>query len=128
MAVAAPIAAPASAPAEDDAFSFGGFSARQLAVLVAMAAFLIVSVILLAPAFADLPDIWDRLTHGDARWLALARRNADTLHARLYAPADGGYAHRAWREHGQVRLDGERHTAAQAWMQYAQAALAFALA
>ena len=64
---------------------------------------------------------------GDARWLSLARRNADTLHARLYDPADGGYAHRAWREAGQVRLAPERHTAAQAWMQYAQAALASAL-
>jgi uncharacterized protein YyaL (SSP411 family) len=64
---------------------------------------------------------------GDRRWLALARRNADTLHARLYDPADGGYAHRAWREAGRVRRDPERHTAAQAWMQYAQAALASTL-
>ncbi|HLH21378.1 MAG TPA: glycoside hydrolase family 76 protein [Chloroflexota bacterium] len=64
----------------------------------------------------------------DPRWLALARRNVDTLHARLYDPRDGGYAHRAWRDAGQVRLDPERHTAAQAWMQYAQAALAAALA
>jgi uncharacterized protein YyaL (SSP411 family) len=65
---------------------------------------------------------------GDPRWLALARRNADALHALLYDPADGGYAHRAWRADGQVHLDPERHTAAQAWMQYAQAALAAALA
>jgi uncharacterized protein YyaL (SSP411 family) len=65
---------------------------------------------------------------GEARWLRLARRNADTLHARLYDPADGGYAHRAWRAAGRVHLDPERHTAAQAWMQYAQAALASVLA
>ncbi len=68
-----------------------------------------------------------RAVDGDPRWLALARRNVDTLHARLYEPADGGYAHRAWREAGAVHLDPERHTAAQAWMQYAQAALAAAL-
>jgi uncharacterized protein YyaL (SSP411 family) len=64
---------------------------------------------------------------GDPRWLALARRNVDTLHARLYDPTDGGYAHRAWRADGRVRVDPERHTAAQAWMQHAQAALAAAL-
>jgi uncharacterized protein YyaL (SSP411 family) len=65
---------------------------------------------------------------GDARWLGLARRNVDALHTQLYDPADGGYAHRAWREAGRVHLDPERHTGAQAWMQYAQAALARALA
>jgi uncharacterized protein YyaL (SSP411 family) len=64
----------------------------------------------------------------DARWLAQARRNVDALHARFYDPADGGYAHRAWREGGRVRLDRARHTAAQAWMQLAQARLARALA
>jgi uncharacterized protein YyaL (SSP411 family) len=63
---------------------------------------------------------------GDPRWVALARRNVDALHARLYDPTDGGYAHRAWREGGRVRLDPERHTAAQGWMQYAQARLALA--
>jgi len=70
-----------------------------------------------------------------ARWLDLARRNADTLHARLHDPTDrpmddpsrGGYAHRAWRDGRVVRLDRARHTAAQAWMQYAQASLARAL-
>jgi hypothetical protein len=60
----------------------------------------------------------------DPRWLALARRNVDTLHAALHDAALGGYAHRAWRDGGTVRRDPERHTAAQAWMQYAQAALA----
>ena len=66
------------------------------------------------------------------RWLALARRNVDTLHARLYDSTDAptahttnsGYAHRAWRDGSAVRLDRARHTAAQAWMQYAQASLA----
>jgi hypothetical protein len=60
----------------------------------------------------------------DPRWLALAGRNVDTLHAALHGPAAGSYAHRAWRDGGAVRLNPERHTAAQAWMQHAQAALA----
>jgi hypothetical protein len=63
----------------------------------------------------------------DPRWVALARRNSDTLHAVLYDAA-GGYAHRAWRDGAAIRRDLVRHTAAQAWMQYAQAALARALA
>lgn len=60
------------------------------------------------------------------RWSALARRNAAALHARLHDPTQpGAYAHRAWRTpEGQVAIDPTRHTAAQAWMQHAWAALA----
>jgi len=65
---------------------------------------------------------------GDARWLAQARRNVDALHARFHDPTDGGYAHRAWRDSEQVYMDRARHTAAQGWMQLAQARLAQALA
>jgi hypothetical protein len=83
-------------------------------VLLVYAAWLTPALLTLAAADADL------------RWVALARRNVDALHARLYDPADGGYAHRAWREGGRVRVDPERHTAAQGWMQYAQARLALA--
>jgi uncharacterized protein YyaL (SSP411 family) len=73
----------------------------------------------LTPALLALAAVDD-----DPRWYALARENVDALHARLYDPADGGYSHRAWREGDRVRLDAERHTAAQAWLQYAQASLA----
>jgi len=85
-------------------------------VLVVYAAWLTPALLTLAAA------------DGDARWVAAARRNVDALHARCYDPVDGGYAHRAWREAGPVRLDPERHTAAQAWMQLAQARLARTLA
>jgi uncharacterized protein YyaL (SSP411 family) len=71
------------------------------------------------PALLDLETL-----DADPRWLALARRNVHALHARLYDPTDGGYAHRAWREGSDVHLDPERHTVAQAWMQHAQVALA----
>ena len=68
MAVAVPTAA---LPAEEG-LSLGGFSARRALALVAAAGLLAVSVVVLAPAFADLPEIWDRLSSGDTRWLALA--------------------------------------------------------
>jgi uncharacterized protein (TIRG00374 family) len=41
-------------------------------VLVAAGAALVASLVLVLPAFADLPGTWERLTHGDARWLVLA--------------------------------------------------------
>lgn len=41
-------------------------------VLVAAGGALVASLVLVLPAFADLPGTWERLTHGDARWLLLA--------------------------------------------------------
>ena len=69
MAVAVPTAA--QAPAEDS-LSLGGVSARKAALLVATLVLLAVSVVLLAPAFADLPEAWERIRNGDMRWLTLA--------------------------------------------------------
>jgi len=69
MAVAVPTAA--QAPAEDS-LSLGGVSARKALLLVGTAVLLVVSVVLLAPAFADLPDAWERIRNGDMRWLTLA--------------------------------------------------------
>ena len=69
MAVAVPTAA--QAPAEDS-LSLGGVSARKALLLVGTAVLLVVSVVLLAPAFADLPAAWERIRNGDMRWLTLA--------------------------------------------------------
>jgi uncharacterized membrane protein YbhN (UPF0104 family) len=69
MAAAVPITA--DLPAED-ALSLGGISARKAALLVGTAALLVVSLVLLAPAFADLPATWERLRDGRVGWLALA--------------------------------------------------------
>ncbi|HET8952645.1 MAG TPA: hypothetical protein VFN44_19120, partial [Solirubrobacteraceae bacterium] len=69
MAVAVPTAAPM--PAEDT-LSLGGVSARKALLLVGTAVLLVVSVVLLAPAFADLPAAWERIRNGDMRWLTLA--------------------------------------------------------
>jgi hypothetical protein len=84
---------------------------------------------------------WSSLGHlalvrGDAdeRWLALARANADVLAERLGEP-DGGYAYRAYRcvdtvapgcrdGPATVVVDHTRDTAAQAWVQHLQEAIA----
>src|SRR3954469_16380165 len=69
MAVAVPTNA--DLPAEDS-LSLGGISARKALLLVGAAAIMLVSLVLLAPAFADLPDAWKRLQSGEMRWLTLA--------------------------------------------------------
>ena len=69
MAVAVPTTAE---PPAEDALSLGGVSARKALLLVGTAALLVVSLVLLAPAFADLPATWERLRNGEPR-LARAR-------------------------------------------------------
>src|SRR5215217_1269928 len=69
MAVAAPINADLTV---EDTLSLGGISARKALLLVGAAAIMLVSLVLLAPAFADLPDAWRRLESGEMRWLTLA--------------------------------------------------------
>jgi uncharacterized membrane protein YbhN (UPF0104 family) len=60
-----------AAPSVPDS-PFGSLSGRRVLLMAGGAAMMIVSVVLLAPAIADLPSALDRLAHGDARWLALA--------------------------------------------------------
>lgn len=47
-------------------------SRRRGLLLVAVAAATALSVVLLLPALADLPETWERLRSGDGRWLLLA--------------------------------------------------------
>jgi uncharacterized membrane protein YbhN (UPF0104 family) len=49
-----------------------GFSRRKLAILAAATVLTLASGVVLAGALGDLPDIWERISHGDPRWLALA--------------------------------------------------------
>jgi uncharacterized membrane protein YbhN (UPF0104 family) len=49
-----------------------GLSGRRVLVMAGAAAVMLASVVLLAPAVADLPSALGRLGHGDARWLVLA--------------------------------------------------------
>ncbi len=69
MAVAAPTNADLIA---EDTLSLGGISARKALLLVGAAAIMLASLVLLAPAFADLPEAWQRLKSGDLTWLSLA--------------------------------------------------------
>jgi uncharacterized membrane protein YbhN (UPF0104 family) len=69
MAVAAPTNAHLSV---EDPLSLGGISARKALLLVGAAGIMLVSLVLLAPAFADLPEAWHRLKSGDVGWLTLA--------------------------------------------------------
>jgi uncharacterized membrane protein YbhN (UPF0104 family) len=71
------MAAVATAPAEmpagmQDGPSAGVLSFRRLLVPLAVSALLLGSLVLLAPAVADLPDLWERISDGDPRWLAAA--------------------------------------------------------
>jgi uncharacterized membrane protein YbhN (UPF0104 family) len=61
-----------TAPTDADAAPLGRLSARRVLVMVLGAGLLIGSLVLLAPAVADLPAALHRLEHGDGRWLALA--------------------------------------------------------
>ena len=45
---------------------------RRVAVLAALTVAVLLSLVLLLPALADLPDTGARISHGDGRWLALA--------------------------------------------------------
>src|SRR3954453_5621133 len=56
----------------EDTLDLGGLSLRKALMLVGAAAALVVSAVLLAPALADLPDVWERLSHGSVPWLTPA--------------------------------------------------------
>jgi uncharacterized protein (TIRG00374 family) len=52
--------------------ALGSISMRRVAVLLGATALLVVGFVVLAPAIADLPDVWQRIAHGDAWWLGFA--------------------------------------------------------
>jgi uncharacterized membrane protein YbhN (UPF0104 family) len=56
----------------DEGPSLGRLSTRRLLLLAGLSALMLASVVLIAPAVADLPDLWRRVSEGDARWLAAA--------------------------------------------------------
>ena len=50
----------------------GNVSTRQVIVLVVASAVMIAGLVVIAPAIADLPDVWAKLADGHVGWLTLA--------------------------------------------------------
>ncbi len=69
----------------------GRISPRQIVVLVVASAVMVAGLVVIAPALADLPDVWSKLTTGHLGWLlfalvlevALVRRARDPVPRRL---------------------------------------------
>src|SRR4051812_39066931 len=56
----------------DRSLPIGRVSARQVIVLVVASAVMVAGLVVIAPALADLPDVWTKLGDGHLGWLALA--------------------------------------------------------
>src|SRR3954465_4863659 len=56
----------------DRSLPLGRVSARQVIVLVVASAVMVAGLVVIAPALADLPDVWTKLRDGHVGWLAFA--------------------------------------------------------
>ncbi|MDA0159313.1 flippase-like domain-containing protein [Solirubrobacter ginsenosidimutans] len=56
----------------DRSLPLGRVSARQVVVLVIASAAMVAGLVVIAPALADLPDVWGKLGDGSVEWLTLA--------------------------------------------------------
>src|SRR3954471_5175002 len=56
----------------DRSLPIGRVSARQVIVLVVASAVMVAGLVVIAPALADLPDVWTKLGDGHVGWLAFA--------------------------------------------------------
>jgi uncharacterized membrane protein YbhN (UPF0104 family) len=56
----------------DRSLPIGRVSARQVIVLVVASAVMVAGLVVIAPALADLPDVWTKLSDGHLGWLAFA--------------------------------------------------------
>jgi hypothetical protein len=56
----------------DRSLPIGRVSARQVIVLVAASAAMVAGLVVVAPALADLPDVWTKISDGHVGWLAFA--------------------------------------------------------
>ena len=50
----------------------GRISPRQIVVLVVASAVMVAGLVVIAPALADLPDVWSKLSTGHVGWLVFA--------------------------------------------------------
>ena len=56
----------------DRSLPFARVSTRQVIVLVVASAVMVAGLVVIAPALADLPDVWGKLADGHLGWLAFA--------------------------------------------------------
>src|SRR3954465_6567167 len=56
----------------DRSLPIGRVSARQVVVLVVASAAMVAGLVVIAPALADLPDVWSKLATGHLGWLTFA--------------------------------------------------------
>src|SRR6478752_7891639 len=56
----------------DRSLPMGRVSARQVVVLVVASAAMVAGLVVIAPALADLPDVWTKLGDGSVGWLTFA--------------------------------------------------------
>ena len=56
----------------DRSLPIGRVSTRQVIVLVVASAVMVAGLVVIAPALADLPDVWTKLGEGHLGWLAFA--------------------------------------------------------
>jgi uncharacterized membrane protein YbhN (UPF0104 family) len=56
----------------DRSLPLGRVSSRQVIVLVIASAVMVAGLVVIAPALADLPDVWTKLADGHLGWLAFA--------------------------------------------------------
>src|SRR4051794_34869910 len=95
----------------------GRISPRQIVVLVVASAVMIAGLVVIAPALADLPDVWSKLSTGHLGWLALAL-GLEALsfvgHAILFRAvsldADGDHSRIGFRASTEVTLAGHAAT------------------
>ena len=56
----------------DRSLPIGRVSTRQVVVLVVMSVVMVAGLVVLAPALADLPDVWTKISDGHVGWLTFA--------------------------------------------------------
>src|SRR3954464_15473220 len=56
----------------DRSLPIGRVSARQVIVLVVASAVMVAGLVVIAPALADLPDVWTKISDGHVNWLLFA--------------------------------------------------------
>ena len=95
----------------------GRISPRQIVVLVVASAVMVAGLVVIAPALADLPDVWSKLTTGHLGWLlfALVLQVASFVgHAILFRAvsidADGDSSRIGFRASTEITLAGHAAT------------------